>query len=205
MRRAFCLSMALGLLLTAVGAPAVWAQEAPGPAPGQPAGPAAERGPAPGGPQRAVARLSDPRNPLIRGEVVLEQNLPNATAVTVTVYGLEPGSTHLSHIHRGSCTGPILFPLRDLVADHTGVARAVSTVPAPINLTDWWINVHAGYALPSPGITCGKVEAPPPPVALAPMGPPIIPEADSLALVAGGLLLLGGVAGWRARARSRRS
>src|SRR5581483_4488339 len=100
------------------------------------------------------------------------------TAVIVTVWGLEPGSEHTNHIHNGSCTGAILFPLQKLVADKSGMARAVSSVPAALNPDTWWVNVHAGYALPSPGITCGQVESPPPPPAAAPAppAPPLPPR-----------------------------
>jgi hypothetical protein len=107
------------------------------------------------------ARLMSDQDPMIRGNVLLRQTGPNQTAVIVTVYGLPPGSEHVNHIHNGSCTGNILFPLEKLVADKTGVARSVSSVAGALNPETWWVNVHAGYALPSPGITCGQVESPP--------------------------------------------
>ncbi len=110
-------------------------------------------------PTRARVHLTSKEFPLVRGEVVLRQTGPAETAVIVTVYGLEPGSTHVNHIHNGSCTGSILYPRADLVADHDGVARSASLVHAALDTDTWWLNVHAGYALPSPGITCGKVEA----------------------------------------------
>ena len=217
MRPAFSILAALGLLLATVGTTAALAQ-APGPAPGppgQPPGPGVVTAPpppagpaaAPGGAppvvtQRAVARLVDPRNPLMRGDVLLEQTTAGRTAITVTVYGLERGSTHANHIYRGSCEGPILFPLQDLVADRSGVARSVSTVRAPIDLETWWVQAHASYVLPSPGIICGRVERVPAPVAaitLPGSAPPIIPEADTLPLLGAGLVLLGAMAAWRAR------
>jgi hypothetical protein len=111
----------------------------------------------------ARARLASTEDPFVRGQVLMRQTGPNQTAVIVTVYGLPPGSEHVNHIHNGSCTGGILFPLQKLVADEVGIARSVSSVPGAINLDTWWVNVHAGYALPSPGITCGQVEGPPPP------------------------------------------
>ncbi len=159
----------VGLLACAVATAPAAAQ---GPAPAPPP-PGAQ--PVPPGPPAAVARLVDPRNPLIRGEALLQQTGPNLTAVVVTVYGLEPGSTHINHIHAQSCAGPIRFPLRDLVADASGTARAVSQVPAALNVEDWYVNVHASYALPSPGITCGKVVAPLPPPPPPPPAPPPAP------------------------------
>ncbi|HLH24760.1 MAG TPA: hypothetical protein VK066_19740 [Chloroflexota bacterium] len=114
-------------------------------------------------PPVARARLTSTEFPFIRGDVLMRQTGPNQTAVIVTVYGLPPGSEHVNHIHNGSCTGNILFPLERLVADDNGVARSVSSVPGAINPDTWWVNVHAGYALPSTGITCGQVESPPAP------------------------------------------
>jgi hypothetical protein len=170
MRPALSLLAALGLTVTTVGAPATLAQSVAADAPA--AIEAQGGGPAGGGdrdmgsqmaarPMVGRARLMSTEHPFIRGTVLLRQSGANQTAVIVTVYGLEPGSEHVNHIHGGSCTGGILFPLQNLVADKSGVARAVSSVPAAINPETWWVNVHAGYALPSPGITCGEVQSPP--------------------------------------------
>ncbi|HEY7061373.1 MAG TPA: hypothetical protein VII06_07845 [Chloroflexota bacterium] len=179
MRPAFSLLAALGLTMTTLWAPISRAQ---GIAPDEAAisaqgdgedrgGGAAPRGEGPRGEgpraeaaraTMAAARMSSTEFPLIRGYVVLQRTGANRTAVTVTVFGLEPGSTHVNHIHGGSCSGSILFPLGDLVADETGVARSVSSVAGALNVENWWVNVHAGPSLPSPGITCGKVEGPPP-------------------------------------------
>jgi hypothetical protein len=112
-------------------------------------------------PMVARARLASTEYPFTRGQALFRQSGANQTAVIVTVYGLEPGSEHVNHIHNGSCTGGILFPLEKLIADETGVARSVSSVAGALNPETWWVNVHAGYSLPSPGITCGQVQAPP--------------------------------------------
>lgn len=165
---------ALGLLIAAMHPPLGWAQSpsldeasvalAQGGGAQEGREGAAQERPA-RRPTMGHARLANQENPLIRGEAFLRQARGNLTGVVVTVYGLEPGSTHLAHIHRGSCTGAILFPLNNLVADRRGVASAETPVPAGLNVEEWWVNVHAGYALPSPGITCGKVEAAPAPPA----------------------------------------
>jgi len=118
--------------------------------------------------------LRSERFVLIQGNALLERTESGRTAVTVTVYNLEPGSTHVNHIHGGSCAGPILLPLQDLVADHRGIATGFTQVPAPLDVENWWVNVHGWESLPSPGITCGKVSPPPPPPApraAAPAGP----------------------------------
>jgi len=166
MRPALSLLAALGLTATTVGAPAGLAQTTLDDAPA--AIEAQERG----GGQRGTDGQAAPRstvgqahmtssdNPFLRGEALLRQSGRNETAVIVTLYGLEPGSEHVNHIHNGSCTGAILFPLEKLVADSRGIARSVSSVPGPINFETWWVNVHAGYSLPSPGVVCGDVDAP---------------------------------------------
>ena len=166
MRPGLSLLAALGLTATTVWAPIALAQETTG---DEAAAIAAQGGGGDRGmggqaaarPGVGRARLMSTEFPLIRGQVLMRQTGANQTAVIVTVYGLEPGSEHVNHIHNGSCTGAILFPLDKLIADESGVARSVSSVPGAINLDTWWVNVHAGYALPSPGITCGQVEGPP--------------------------------------------
>jgi hypothetical protein len=167
---------ALGLLAGTFGAPTAWAQTTPShethaimaqDGASERGGPATAQQPTAAQPAatRGRARLAAERDPFIRGEALIRQAAGNLTGVVVTVYGLEPGSTHLAHIHNGSCTGAILFPLHNLVADRSGTARTTTPVPAGINFDTWWVNVHASYELPSPGITCGKVEAPPAPPA----------------------------------------
>jgi hypothetical protein len=169
MRRAYPALAALGLLLASVGTHPTFAQTqtdtdelAPLQAQtdeelAQPTGQGTPSGP----PGRALVRLRSDRFLLIQGSVLLERTETGRTAVTVTVYNLEPGSTHVNYIRGGSCAGPILIPLQDLVADHRGIATGFTQVPAPLDVDNWWINVHGWETLPSPGITCGKVVPPP--------------------------------------------
>src|SRR5262249_4538058 len=114
-----------------------------------------------GPPGRAGARLNSTNFPLINGRALLERTASGATAVTVQLYGLEPGSTHVAHIHGGACSGPILVYLQDLVADHRGVATSFTAIAAPIDTENWWVNAHGWQFLPSPSIACGKVNGPP--------------------------------------------
>jgi hypothetical protein len=195
MRRAYPALAALGLLLASVGTHPTFAQSYADelvqvPAQSNELAEPAEQGPPGGPPARALARLRSDRFVLIEGNAVLERTASGRTAVTVTVYNLEPGSTHVNHIHAGSCAGPILLPLQDLVADHRGIATGFTQIPAPLDVENWWVNVHGWESLPSPGITCGKVNPPPPPPAPraapgprdrgpAPLGPAVGPSGPT--------------------------
>lgn len=79
------------------------------------------------------------------------------TMVTLLVKGLAPGSSHAAHIHLNACDGPVAFTLQNVGADQNGFGFSRTFIKTPINVTNWWINVHRDPTLPSPGITCGKV------------------------------------------------
>jgi len=73
---------------------------------------------------------------------------PASTTVEVKVAGLQANSSHVSHIHLGSCQqrGGIAFALKPVVADGQGDADAKSTlnlVYPPAGST-WYVVVHAG-------------------------------------------------------------
>ena len=88
--------------------------------------------------------------------------------VTVRLTGLAAKSSHMSHIHVGSCaTGPgdVVITLENVTADSNGVGRATTTISHPylVPSTGWAVNVHAGpdlskadYAV---GIACGDLTA----------------------------------------------
>src|SRR5258708_22193764 len=86
--------------------------------------------------------------------------------VKLSLTGLAPNSTHPSHIHAGSCgtEGPVVYTLRNFVADVYGNGTATSTVPrvtTGIPAKGWFIEVHNGPGL-SPAdqflpIACGDV------------------------------------------------
>jgi hypothetical protein len=87
--------------------------------------------------------------------------------VTIKLSRLEPGSSHVSHLHAGSCgaAGGIAFALKQVVADSAGLATVTSTVPAGyvVPASGWYVNVHhgpdftqSGYA---PSDSCGDLPA----------------------------------------------
>ncbi len=85
--------------------------------------------------------------------------------VTVKLTGLAANSSHVSHIHKGSCSaqGGIALALQSVVADASGSGTATTTLPQDylVPATGWYVNVHAGPDLSSPangkGISCGDL------------------------------------------------
>jgi hypothetical protein len=69
--------------------------------------------------------------------------------VTVDAGGLTPGP-HAAHIHLGSCMsqGPVLYMLKDLVANSRGqirhAVRVFTKVTTPIPAHGWYLNIHQG-------------------------------------------------------------
>jgi hypothetical protein len=69
--------------------------------------------------------------------------------VTVRASGLTPGP-HAAHIHLGSCEsqGPVLYMLKDLVANRRGqithAVRVFTHVTTPVPAHGWYLNIHQG-------------------------------------------------------------
>jgi hypothetical protein len=88
--------------------------------------------------------------------------------VTIKLAGLPPNSSHVSHLHAGSCAAPggIAFALHQVVADATGAATIASTVPTTyvVPASGWYVNVHHGpdFSAPAnaPSDSCGDLPAP---------------------------------------------
>lgn len=79
------------------------------------------------------------------------------TSVVVRVEGLRPGTTHIAHIHLGTCAalqpGLIIEDLGPLVANARGIAvdrTVVDSSTAGLADCDWWVAVHEGPANASP-------------------------------------------------------
>jgi hypothetical protein len=87
--------------------------------------------------------------------------------VSIQVHGMAPNSSHMSHVHVGSCAKPgnIAYALLQVVADSGGNATATSTVSEYYSMpaTGWYVNVHEGENLTEaeylPSISCGDLPA----------------------------------------------
>jgi hypothetical protein len=66
--------------------------------------------------------------------------------VKIFVYPLTPGSTHVAHIHSGSCEsqGPVLYPLSSVQVNSVGFGTSTTEVDgvSSIPSTGWYVNVH---------------------------------------------------------------
>ncbi len=85
--------------------------------------------------------------------------------VTIKLTGMAPNSSHISHVHTGSCAknGGIAYALTQVIADSKGSATVTSTVPAAYSVPagGWYVNVHHGpdFSAPAngPSISCGDL------------------------------------------------
>lgn len=89
--------------------------------------------------------------------------------VTLSVTGLVPGSVHSASIRIGNCadTGPVVYPLRDVLADEQGNAfttTTISGVTTGIPASGWYIDVQGDPDLATlERVTsdyCGKISNP---------------------------------------------
>ena len=73
---------------------------------------------------------------------------PKTTSIELKITGLQASSSHVSHIHLGSCTGRggIAFALNQVVADGQGTADTKTTlnITYPPTGARWYAVVHSG-------------------------------------------------------------
>ena len=87
--------------------------------------------------------------------------------VTIRLTGLPPGSSHVSHVHAGTCAAPggIAFALQEVIADSSGAATTTSTVLTTYSVptSGWYVNVHHGpdftESESAPSAWCGNLPA----------------------------------------------
>lgn len=87
-------------------------------------------------------------------------------SVELVITGLPANSSHVSHIHVGSCQqkGNISLALNQVVADGQGHADIKTTIPAtyPPTTGTWYVVVHAGPDMQGSSATyllCGNLFA----------------------------------------------
>jgi hypothetical protein len=98
------------------------------------------------------------------GEVI---KAPGSFTVSIVIHGLKANSSHVSHVHVGSCAKPggVAYALLQVIADASGTASATTKVPEYYSMpaTGWYVNVHAGPDLTeaeyAPSVSCGDLPA----------------------------------------------
>jgi hypothetical protein len=82
-----------------------------------------------------------------KGTIVVTAG-PKTTSVELKITGLQASSSHVSHIHLGSCTGRggIAFALNQVIADGQGNADTKTTlnISYPPPGPKWYAVVHSG-------------------------------------------------------------
>jgi hypothetical protein len=92
----------------------------------------------------------------------------NTLTVKLALNGLQPNSTHIAHIHKGSCEaqGAVLYSLNPVVADASGKGTSTTVIPnvSSLPVSGWYINVHQAATKNDLGtqtgfdpIACGNV------------------------------------------------
>jgi hypothetical protein len=92
---------------------------------------------------------------------------PGSFTVSIQIHGLKANSSHISHVHIGSCAipGSVAYALLQVIADASGNASATTRVPEYYSMpaTGWYVNVHAGpdftEAEYAPSVSCGDLPA----------------------------------------------
>jgi hypothetical protein len=85
--------------------------------------------------------------------------------VSIQLKGMVPSSSHVSHVHIGTCAKPggVAYALLQVVADSAGNATASTTVGEYFSMpaNGWYVNVHKGADLSepeyAPSISCGDL------------------------------------------------
>jgi hypothetical protein len=85
--------------------------------------------------------------------------------VAIQLQGLKANSSHVSHVHIGSCAKPggVAYALLQVVADSSGKATATTTVAEYYSMpaSGWYVNVHFGPDLTeaeyAPSVSCGDL------------------------------------------------
>ena len=85
--------------------------------------------------------------------------------VSIQIKGLVANSSHVSHVHIGTCAKPggVAYALIQVVADSSGNATATTTVAEYYSMpsTGWYVNVHTGPDLSeaeyAASVSCGDL------------------------------------------------
>ena len=140
-----------GLLVTACGGSSSTASVSPNPSRVASPSPVASPTPTPS-PTPTHPGFTYPINPYqarttATGTIHVTNDAGKLT-IEIKITGLQGGSSHVSHVHAGTCGAPggIIFALQQVTADGQGNADAVTMVQQsfPPSGTTWYAVVHQG-------------------------------------------------------------
>jgi CHRD domain len=94
----------------------------------------------------------------------------NELTVKLTLHGLVPQSTHMAHIHAGTCQsqGAVVYPLKPVVADGNGDATSTTVINniKTFSASSLYVNVHEAGTMSGMStqsgfnpIACGNIAA----------------------------------------------
>jgi CHRD domain len=100
----------------------------------------------------------------VTGTAQLSVNNGNLT-ITVSLNGMEAHSTHMLHIHTGSCAsqGKVVYTLKPVIADAAGAGTSTTVIShvSAIPQSGWYVNAHMGPDLSKQTgfdpISCGDI------------------------------------------------
>ncbi|HEV2218386.1 MAG TPA: hypothetical protein VGV88_12540 [Candidatus Dormibacteraeota bacterium] len=155
MRRAIAVLMLVAASAVACGSASPTAATTPSPA----ASPSPSPSPSPSGLQFVLNGIHTSAS----GKITVTTT-PTSTTIELIITGLAADSSHVSHVHSGSCQQPggIIYALNQVVADGTGAADTRSTIQAkyPPASGHWYVVVHAGPDMQGSNATylmCGNL------------------------------------------------
>jgi Cu/Zn superoxide dismutase len=133
------------VVAVAVGAMACGGESATTASPTPPASSSPSSSPSPKG---VTFRLTPEPGVTANGTITLSAD-QSTTAIELKVSGLQANSSHVSHIHLGTCQsrGGIAFALNQVVADGQGdsdVRTTLMNLRYPPATGTWYVVVHAG-------------------------------------------------------------
>ncbi|HET7467349.1 MAG TPA: hypothetical protein VFL29_11835 [Candidatus Dormibacteraeota bacterium] len=157
MRRAIALLMLVAASALACGPSTPAASTSPSPSPV--ATPSPNPSPSPTGLQFTLNGIKTNAS----GKITVTTT-PTSTTIELVITGLASNSSHVSHVHSGSCQQPggILYALNQVVADGNGGADTRTTIQAkyPPASGHWYVVVHAGPDMQGSNATylmCGNL------------------------------------------------
>lgn len=157
MRRAIALLMLVTASAVACGPSSPAASASPSPSPA--ASPSPNPSPSPTGLQFTLNGIHTSAS----GKITVTAT-PTSTTIELVITGLAANSSHVSHVHSGSCQQPggILYALNQVVADGNGAADTRTTIQAkyPPASGHWYVVVHAGPDMQGSNATylmCGNL------------------------------------------------